>query len=85
MGLLLSRLRFLSLRLIANHQRYPIVFHKLVSEFQSHSRHRLSDLKMIYQEGEINANIGRQLIFIHFLQELKLTEEEWEEVYRFFL
>ena len=83
MGLSQSRVYFHCLKLIASQLICPLEFDKMVSEFQCGSHDRVNELKLIFVDGKLNANIGRLLTFLRFLQELKLTEEEWEEMYQF--
>ena len=85
MGQSPSRFYFYGLKLIASQLVCPSNLNKVVTEFHNHSRHRTKDLKMIYLEGQMKANIGRMLIYFRFIEELKLTEEEWEELYQFLI
>ena len=80
-----SRIYFYGLKLIASQLICPSNVNKMVTDFRNHSRHRVRDLKMVFLEGQMKANIGRMLIYFRFLEELKLTEKEWEEVYQFLI
>ena len=76
-------LYYRSLVLIANRLTFPVMWGELISRFQTLSLRRVHDLKQIYSEGEMSANMGRLLVFLRFVNELKLTNREWEELFQF--
>jgi len=86
MGSLYSRLYYRCLVIIASQLSFPdIIWVNIVSRFQSVSNRRIDDLKQIYIEGKMNANVGRLLTFLRLAKELELTEREWNELFQFLI
>ena len=80
MGLLHSRLYFNLLRCIATRIHFQVNFDQMVLAFKSSSKHRVRDLKLIYDHGEMGNNMGRRLTFFRFMEEIQLTDGEWDEI-----
>jgi len=82
-GAIQSRLYFRVLRFLCARIDFGLQFKQLTIEFKNNSKHRIRDLKEIYDCAEMNAHMGRTLAFFRFLEELELTEKEWNEIYDF--
>lgn len=80
MGSFYSRLYYASLFYLSNHFHFALDWLSLVQWFQSHSNQRVRDLTRIYKQGELSLHWGRQLAFFRLVKELRVTEEEWNEL-----
>ena len=83
MGAIHTKFYFNLLRFIATRIRLEANFEQLKLKFQSTSKNRVNDLKQIYHYGHMKSNIGRMLAFVRFVEELRLTEGEWDELYSY--
>jgi len=83
MGSFHSRIYYHCLLIVASRLSFPIVWSQIVTRFLSLSNQRVNDLKLIYTQGQMNVNVGRQLTFLRLVKELQLTEEEWGELLQF--
>lgn len=81
MGAIHSKLYLNLLRFLAVRLRFQVNFDQLKLKFESCSKNRVKDLKELYKYGQIRNNLGRRLAFVRFVEELRLTEREWEEMY----
>lgn len=63
--------------------KFEIDWKKEVTKFQQSIGNRVMNLKLVFEQVETDANMWRFFAFIRFAEELKLTEEEWAELYLF--
>lgn len=78
MGILYSRVYYSCLYFLASQCHFTTDWISFVRRFQSHQRVR--DLMLIYKEGNLPLTLGRQLAFFRLVKELRVTEEEWNEL-----
>lgn len=88
MGAFLSSLKtvsyFRSLRYLARRMNFEIEWEKEIEKFHQIHGTRLNNLKLVFNQVGTENNITRLLAFVRFAEELKLSEEEWAELYIFF-
>ena len=85
MGITLSVCKFRALRFIARQLNYDIDWDVEVKKFTSClvPGTRVFNLKFVFEQVQTNHSTDRLLAFIRFADELKLSEEEWDELYIF--
>ena len=84
MGLTLSvlRIKFYGYRLIARNMPSNEIT-ALREQFCELPGSMLDKLKCLYSEVFTEVHWGRLLVFLNFLEQLRLTDEEWEQLFDF--
>jgi len=80
MGMLYSRCYYSSLYYLSNHVVFTLDWFALVHQFQVNSNQRVRDLTLVYKQGQLDLNWGRQLAFFRLVKEIQLNEREWNEL-----